>query len=252
MPYLKKPELVKLLDYASNDLGVCTLQVLSFVMLADEEEDPNERRLIDRMAASSGLEDIVLEDLILLARKQDVPSIRLACEGLQKKLDAEGQRQFLQLCISLVASDGYVSIPEQHVLRFLGDLFGVSPNGLRKIYRRVVGADLPHLGDPSSLEWWSRKSGSSTDHEEQRKRAYNGGSRRSSRSNGTGLSSEESRAFATLGLYPGASQSEIKEAYRRLVKIHHPDRYQSAGDEAVNAATERFRDIQEAYDILSE
>jgi curved DNA-binding protein CbpA len=47
-----------------------------------------------------------------------------------------------------------------------------------------------------------------------------------------------------LGLAPGASQDEIRRAYRRLAKANHPD---AAGD----AALPRFLAIQAAYDQLA-
>jgi molecular chaperone DnaJ len=53
--------------------------------------------------------------------------------------------------------------------------------------------------------------------------------------------------YAALGLAKGASADEIKKAYRKLAREHHPDR--NAGDEA---AEERFKEIQHAYDVLSD
>ena len=49
--------------------------------------------------------------------------------------------------------------------------------------------------------------------------------------------------YRTLGLAPGASQDEIRRAYRRLAKANHPD---SAGE----AALPRFLAIQAAYEML--
>ena len=51
--------------------------------------------------------------------------------------------------------------------------------------------------------------------------------------------------YRTLGLTPGASQAEIKRAYRRLAKLYHPD---SAGERALP----RFLAIQAAYEALVE
>ncbi|MCH2197813.1 MAG: J domain-containing protein [Flavobacteriales bacterium] len=50
--------------------------------------------------------------------------------------------------------------------------------------------------------------------------------------------------FQILELKPGASTDEIKKAYRRLAKVHHPDR---AGG---NADPKTFIAINEAYEFL--
>jgi len=57
------------------------------------------------------------------------------------------------------------------------------------------------------------------------------------------------RAYAVIGLRPGASAQQLKQQYKRLVKTWHPDRWAS---DPVNQAeaTQRMRAINEAYATL--
>jgi molecular chaperone DnaJ len=54
--------------------------------------------------------------------------------------------------------------------------------------------------------------------------------------------------YEVLGIKEGASEEEIKKAYRELVKKYHPDQYQDNPLEKL--AEEKLRDINEAYDYL--
>jgi molecular chaperone DnaJ len=53
--------------------------------------------------------------------------------------------------------------------------------------------------------------------------------------------------YDTLGVAKGASQDEIKKAYRKLARQYHPDK--NPGDKE---AEDRFKEVQSAYDVLSD
>jgi len=57
------------------------------------------------------------------------------------------------------------------------------------------------------------------------------------------------RDLTELGLTPDATAEECKETYKRLLKIHHPDRY-SDNDENMKKATEKAAKVNAAYDRL--
>ncbi|XP_063221600.1 dnaJ protein homolog 1-like [Bacillus rossius redtenbacheri] len=52
--------------------------------------------------------------------------------------------------------------------------------------------------------------------------------------------------YKVLGLSKGASDDEIKKAYRKLALKFHPDKNKSPG------AEEKFKDVAEAYEVLSD
>ena len=53
--------------------------------------------------------------------------------------------------------------------------------------------------------------------------------------------------YQVLGLTPEAPTEEIRIAYRKLAKANHPDKHK--GDPIY---VEKFKDLQEAYDVLSD
>ncbi|HVA67041.1 MAG TPA: J domain-containing protein [Elusimicrobiota bacterium] len=55
--------------------------------------------------------------------------------------------------------------------------------------------------------------------------------------------------YSILGVKKGASAEDIKRAYRRLAKEHHPD---LQGEAHKAKAGEKFKEINEAYEVLSD
>ncbi|WP_421084474.1 DnaJ C-terminal domain-containing protein [Rothia nasimurium] len=53
--------------------------------------------------------------------------------------------------------------------------------------------------------------------------------------------------YKVLGVAEDASEADIKKAYRKLARKYHPD--QNPGDEA---AEKKFKEVSEAYDVLSD
>lgn len=58
--------------------------------------------------------------------------------------------------------------------------------------------------------------------------------------------------YEILGVSKNADLSEIKKAYRTLVKKYHPDILMGKGanEEIINAGTKKLKEINEAYEVL--
>ena len=58
--------------------------------------------------------------------------------------------------------------------------------------------------------------------------------------------------YEVLGVDKGASEGDIKKAYRKAAMKYHPDKFANASDAEKKDAEEKFKEINEAYQILSD
>lgn len=56
--------------------------------------------------------------------------------------------------------------------------------------------------------------------------------------------------YKILEITQDASEEEIKKAYRKMAKKHHPDKVTHLGEDVKKQAEEKFRKVQEAYENL--
>lgn len=56
--------------------------------------------------------------------------------------------------------------------------------------------------------------------------------------------------YSILGVSRDASDREIKRAYRNMSRKYHPDSYASSSAAEAEAAAEKFKQIQEAYNQI--
>lgn len=138
----------------------------------------------------------------------------------------------------MTIADGRLRFSELQSLFLIADLFQVNQQMLNKIYRDITNKDLPPSPDFGSRSWWLKNYGKRKAKENFKEDKYP-----------SELDMERLRALAFLGLDEDATREEIRQAYLRMVQIHHPDKYFSLGEEAVRAAEKTFIRINASYDF---
>lgn len=58
--------------------------------------------------------------------------------------------------------------------------------------------------------------------------------------------------YKILGVDKNASEDEIKKAYRKRALMHHPDRHSGASAEVQKEEEKKFKEVGEAFTILSD
>jgi DnaJ-domain-containing protein 1 len=80
---------------------------------------------------------------------------------------------------------------------------------------------------------------------------YLGGQRRGGAERPGPVADRRAEALQTLGLPVDATPEQIRRRHRELVRKFHPDAQPNLGPVAQQEATERFRSIQRAYEVLN-
>lgn len=61
---------------------------------------------------------------------------------------------------------------------------------------------------------------------------------------------EVDSSYKILEIDKAASDAEVKNAYRKMVKKYHPDKLRNLGPEHVKGAEDKFRQVQSAYEHI--
>jgi len=62
---------------------------------------------------------------------------------------------------------------------------------------------------------------------------------------------DKSKYYTILGLSKNASQDEIKKAYHKLAKEHHPDKFVNSSDSEKKYHENKMKEINDAYENLT-
>ena len=233
----------KIVTRTGNRTGACILLVLAWIVTCDDELDTDESSFLRQLSENARVLSSSAK-IISIARERHMQSIQLALEILNDNYSEEQKHLFMEMAIGATLADGLLRPSENHILRMLADFFELDRSELEERYLRAAGHKLPPPSDPSTSEFWKNKSNKSNSNRRvDNDQTSNQGGNRS-------YTPLEIRYYSILGLLPGASGEEIRQAFRELAKVHHPDRFERLGPESKAAANATFRSIKEAYDYL--
>jgi DnaJ like chaperone protein len=215
------------LSVSDDGPRLCVIAILSWIASSDGAVDEQERTLLNQFPADFDHQKQLAVEIGQRARPS---GLRLACNVVQQ-MNTQQKNLLLEFSLAMSLADGYLKPSESQILLFLADLTGVGFRGLNELFRGATGKEFPETSDLSSARWWKSRQAPKPE-------------------SNHGKSAERAKALAVLGLDEDATQNEVREAYRRLASIHHPDRFYSLGPEAVEAANQSFRRIKNAFDYL--
>lgn len=157
-----------------------------------------------------------------LKRRVDVKKV---CRVIRSKFSLSAEIQLLHFLVGIITADKFLTEEEERKLFIIARLLRVPSSSVRSV-----------IGLFKFTREYTQKSRS------EQKRSQ---SRPTS-------ASKLKLAYGVLGLNKSASDSEIKKAYRKLAKVHHPDRVIHLGPEFQKKAKEKFQRLSDAYELIKD
>ncbi|MBJ2173794.1 TerB family tellurite resistance protein [Aureibaculum sp. A20] len=145
-----------------------------------------------------------------LRKKGTIPT-RQVCMQIREHMTHASRLQLLHFLFGIAQSDGSVSQSEIDAIKRISTYLYISSRDFESIKAMFYGSS-------------------------------------SSSSSSTSYSSVT--AYKILEITKTATDVEVKKAYRRMVKKHHPDKLRHLGEAHQKGAEEKFRQIQKAYEQI--
>lgn len=228
-------------DHARNTFIITAFQVMGHLAKADgrvsEQEIAAARAIMDQMRLDAGQRRIAIDGFT--EGKQPDFALDAALEAFQRVYRSRPAmaQPWLEALLNIAYADGNLH-PQTHArLLHIAERLGIARlqfEALHTLFR--------------AQRWTQKHTSGGRGSDDQ---AH--GQRTHGRRPTTAVNSM-AQAYSVLGLQRDASPDEIKLAYRRLLKQHHPDKLAASGVSAtaLARATEKTRQITAAYDYIRE
>jgi DnaJ like chaperone protein len=206
-----------------------TFAVMGRVAKADGRVSPEEIRMAEAVMAQMSLDAAMRQTAINLFNEGKSPSFDLVGVLEQFRRECHGRStligMFVEIQLQAAYADGRLDAAEDRLLREICGRLGVSELDYRRLERMVRA-----------------------------QRGFAGESGEGARQAGRGAAPSLQAAYQVLGVDRGASDAEVKRAYRRLLSQHHPDKLVSKGlpEEMMKVAAQKTHEIRQAYERIRE
>lgn len=201
-----------------NSFLMSLLVLSAAVIKADGKTSPQEMQTLRKFFsqnfganAAQEAEEIVQE----LIRKDF--NLYEVCTQVRSCMDYSQRLQLYHYLVQLGACDGLTQ-REIDVIEVIGTYIGLAKEDINSIFAQ--------FGRYNSSNGSNGGNGSSTSY------------------------SNNENNYKILGISPGATDDEVKKAYRKMAIKYHPDKVATLGEEVQKAAEEKFKAISQAYEAI--
>ncbi len=195
----------------SGDFEISLLILAAVVIKADGKIDRRELDFVRRNFISMyGKEKANRAFKLFNGILKEDISTRQVCIQIRQHMSHASRLQLLHFLFGIAKADGAVSHVEIQIIKTIS------------VYLYINNRDFESIRAMFSSASRGRSSGGYT----------------------------SSTAYKILEITKKATNAEVKKAYRRLVKKHHPDKLRHLGEEYQKGAEDKFRQIQKAYEQI--
>lgn len=213
-------------------------------------------RRVHATAEAVGLSSFLENGSIRMPSALEPGSLEMALRTLRAG-NGPFREWVLRAALDLALGSGTLPLAQNLSLRMVAEALRLPVDSLPKYFRLKTGAELPELWDPSDPAAWTER-GTRKKQESLSRAGTDWDDAGAYPTTPPGAKPSETdnpriariKSLALLGLEEGATMDEVKQAYRRISRVHHPDHYAQLGSEAMSEATQAFQRIKAAYDFL--
>ncbi len=221
----------------SDDFSVALVFLATYLMLSDGNRSKEEYEFIEDYftkfhRGNKRLGKAAAE----LARHIDATTKDYTdiCETIKRYARKTGKLQLIDFLCELAFADATLDKKEHKNIQLIGFKIGLEKQEFITILNSHIAKRLKEQKKRRQKKKTSRRA--------------TGAKSRKASPRGLGMGME--MACKILGIPRNCTAAELKKAYRKMARLHHPDKVAYLGKEHVEQAAERFDQIADAYQYI--